>query len=63
MALYKDLKVWEKSMDLVIKIYKILEKFPNFEKYALSDQIRRCVISIPSNIAEGSARNSKKEFV
>ena len=63
MAYYKDLKVWEKSMDMVIEIYKILENFPNFEKFALADQIRRCAISIPSNIAEGSARNSKKEFI
>ena len=58
---YKNLIVWQKSMDLVIEIYDLLNQFPKFEEYALKDQIRRCVVSIPSNLAEGSSRD-KKEF-
>ena len=63
MAKYKELIVWQKAMDMTIFVYKIIETFPKKEMYALSDQIRRCSVSVPSNIAEGSARNSKKEFV
>ena len=58
---YKNLIVWQKSMDLVIEIYELLTKFPKYEEYALKDQIRRCAVSIPSNLAEGSSRE-KKEF-
>ena len=50
-------------MDLVSSIYKITESFPNKEVYGLTNQIRRAAVSIPSNIAEGAARNSKKEFM
>jgi four helix bundle protein len=50
-------------MDLVSNIYKITEFFPNKELYGLTNQIRRAAVSIPSNIAEGAARNSKKEFI
>ena len=50
-------------MDLVSNIYKITESFPNKELYGLTNQIRRAAVSIPSNIAEGAARNSKKEFI
>jgi len=50
-------------MTLVTNVYKLLQYFPKEEKYVLSDQIRRSAISIPSNIAEGSSRNSKKEFI
>ncbi len=60
---HKDLEVWKKSMDLVSNIYKITESFPNKEFYGLTNQIRRAAVSIPSNIAEGAARNSKKEFI
>ncbi|MBD5263471.1 MAG: four helix bundle protein [Bacteroides sp.] len=59
---YKDLRVWQKSMDLVVDIYKLLNHLPQEERYALSDQIRRSAVSIPSNIAEGQARNTAKEF-
>ncbi|MBI5530882.1 MAG: four helix bundle protein [Candidatus Doudnabacteria bacterium] len=59
---YKDLIVWQKSMDLVVDIYKISEKFPKEELYGLTSQIRRCAVSIPSNIAEGNRRGSKKDF-
>jgi len=60
---HKDLEVWKKSIALVKKIYEISSKFPKEEKYSLTDQIRRCAVSIPSNIAEGSARNSDKELI
>lgn len=61
-ANYKDLQVWRKSMDLVVEIYKLVKLLPKEEIYALSDQMRRAAISIPSNIAEGQSRNSTKEF-
>ena len=60
---HKKLDVWRMSMDLVTQVYKVTDKFPKEEKFSLSDQIRRSAISIPSNIAEGAARNTKKEFV
>lgn len=60
---YKDLDVWKKSIDLVSNIYELLPKYPQDEKYALVDQMRRSSISVPSNIAEGQARGSEKEFV
>jgi len=50
-------------MDLVSNIYKITEPFPNKELYGLTNQIRRAAVSVPSNIAEGAARSSKKEFI
>jgi len=59
---YKNLIVWEKSMDLVILIYKLTEVFPKEEMYGIIMQMRRCSVSIPSNIAEGSRRSSKKDF-
>lgn len=58
----KELKIWIKSMELVKKVYLLIPKIPKDEKYGLIDQIKRCAISIPSNIAEGAGRNSKKEF-
>ena len=63
MANYKELKVWQKSMDLVVDIYRTINALPQIEKFALSDQIRRCSVSIPSNIAEGAGRNHTKEFI
>lgn len=60
---HKDLNVWKKSMDLVTSIYKSTRTFPQEELYGLTSQMRRASVSIPSNIAEGAARNSKKEFM
>lgn len=57
---YKDLVVWQRGMALVFNVYEIIASFPSEEKYALGDQMRRAVVSIPSNIAEGYARDSKK---
>lgn len=60
---YRQLKVWQKAMDLATEIYRLVKYLPREETYALSDQMRRAVVSIPSNIAEGNGRNSVKEFV
>jgi len=59
---YKDLNVWQRSMDLAVEIYKLVKLLPREETYALSDQMRRAVISISSNIAEGQQRGSDKAF-
>lgn len=60
---YKDLDVWQKSIELVKEIYILVKYLPKEETYALSDQIRRSAVSIPSNIAEGSGRNGTKEYI
>jgi len=62
MKTHKDLEVWKKSIDLVTIIYELTKDFPKEEMYGLTNQIRRAAVSIPSNIAEGAARQSKKEF-
>ncbi|MEH6765247.1 MAG: four helix bundle protein [Aequorivita antarctica] len=62
MKSHNDLKVYQESMDLVIEIYKITNNFPESEKFGLMSQMRRSAVSIPSNISEGAARESKKEF-
>lgn len=59
---YRDLVAWQKSMDLVEEVYRLTKLLPKEEQFALSDQMRRCAVSIPSNIAEGQARKSVKEF-
>lgn len=60
---YKDLIVWQKSMDFAERVYLVTTKFPQHEIYALSNQLRRAVVSVPSNVAEGSCRRSKAEFI
>jgi four helix bundle protein len=60
---YRDLIIWQKSMDLTKMVYQITYSFPKDEVYGLTSQIRRCAVSIPSNIAEGRGRNSNKEFI
>jgi four helix bundle protein len=60
---YKELIVWQKSMDLCLKIYEVTENFPKEEQYGLSSQLRRAAVSIPSNIAEGRSRGTRKEYV
>lgn len=62
MKTYKDLLVWQKSIDVCLRVYRVSEKFPSSERYNLISQIRRSAVSMPSNIAEGYARRSKKEF-
>lgn len=59
---YKQLKIWQKSIDLLVAVYKATAEFPKEEKYGLTSQMRRSAVSVPSNIAEGAGRNSDKEF-
>ena len=63
MKSHEDLTVYQKALDLVMLVYKISQDFPAEEKYGLVSQIRRSAVSIPSNIAEGAARNTKKDFI
>ena len=58
---YKDLEVWKEAMILVTDVYKLTEDFPQNEIFGLTSQIRRCVVSMPSNIAEGSVKSSDKD--
>lgn len=60
---YRDLIVWQKSINLVVIIYTLTRDFPKEEIYGLSSQLRRAAVSIPSNIAEGRYRGSKKDFI
>lgn len=59
---YKELIVWQKAIDLVVTIYQLTEKFPKEERYGLTSQMRRAAVSIPSNIAEGRRKSTRKEF-
>ena len=59
---YRELIVWQRSMDLVELVYKYTKTFPKEEQYGLTSQFRRAAVSIPSNIAEGQARNGSAEF-
>ncbi|MBT3538730.1 four helix bundle protein [Candidatus Parcubacteria bacterium] len=61
METYKDLIVWQKSINLIKEVYLLTSTFPNEEKFGLVSQMRRCSVSIASNIAEGYARKNKKE--
>ena len=60
---YRDLLVWQKSMDLAQSIYSITARYPPEERFGLTAQMRRAAVSIPSNIAEGSSRNSTGEYL
>ena len=60
---YRDLKVWQRAMDLVEDAYRVSSSFPQHELYGLTSQLRRAAVSIPANIAEGQARRHKNEFV
>jgi len=59
---YKELKIWQKSIELAVTVYQITQNFPKTELFGLTVQMRRSVSSIASNIAEGAGRNSKKDF-
>jgi four helix bundle protein len=59
---YKNLEVWKRSVELATQIYSLTDHYPKEEKYGLVSQIRRCSVSISSNIAEGAGRGSDKEF-
>ena len=60
---YKDLHVWQKGMQLAKQVYLLTNRFPSEEKFGLISQMRRAAVSVPSNIAEGQARNTTGEFV
>lgn len=59
---YRELKVWQKSIDLVVEIYRLTKLFPKEELYGIINQIRRAAVSIPSNIAEGYSRKHRQEY-
>jgi four helix bundle protein len=60
---YKELIVWQRSIELVVAVYELTEQFPKEELYGLTSQMRRAAISIPSNIAEGRFRGTRKDFL
>ncbi len=60
---FRDLIVWQKSMELVVSVYGLTEQFPKSELFGLTQQMRRASVSIPSNIAEGSKRSTQKDFL
>ena len=60
---FEKLNAWQEARKLVVNVYQLLEKFPKTENYALSDQLRRAVLSVPSNIAEGTGRLAIKEQI
>jgi len=60
---HKDLRIWKSAMNIIEEIYKLTGQIPKHELHGLKSQIRRSAVSIPSNIAEGTTRNSKKEFL
>ncbi len=59
---FKNLKVWQKAVDLAVNVYELTKSFPSEERFGITSQMRRSSVSIPSNIAEGTARNSSKSF-
>ena len=59
---HKRLKAWQLAMDIAVDIYRSSEKFPSEERFGLTSQMRRSAVSVPSNLAEGAARQTKKEF-
>jgi len=63
MKTYRELIVWQKSMDLVTSIYQVSKLFPNEENFGLTSQLRRSAISVPSNISEGYGRNSLNDYI
>ena len=59
---FRDLLVWQKAMELTVAVYRITSEFPKAEMYGLTSQMRRCAASIPSNIAEGAGRATRRDF-
>jgi four helix bundle protein len=59
---YKELKIWQKSVDLAVSVYQVTKDFPKEEQYGITTQVRRSAVSIASNIAEGAGRNLNKDF-
>ncbi len=63
MRSHNNLDAWKRSIDFVVAVYRVTDRFPKEEKFGLTSQLRRAAVSIPANIAEGAARKSSKEFV
>ncbi len=59
---YRELKIWQRSMDFAVKVYEVSTDFPKEERYGLTSQLRRSVISVPSNISEGAGRGTNNPF-
>jgi len=59
---YKELEIWKRSINLIVSVYELTKEFPSEEKFGLTNQLKRAVVSVASNIAEGAGRNSNKEF-
>jgi four helix bundle protein len=59
---YRELKIWNRSMDFAVKVYEISSLFPMEEKYGLTSQLRRSVVSVPSNMSEGAGRGTNRQF-
>ena len=59
---YKELKIWQRSMDFVVKVYEITAGFPREERYGLTSQLRSCAVSVTSNISEGAGRGTNRQF-
>lgn len=59
---FKNLQIWKRAVSLATEVYRLTQKFPDEEKYGLTSQLRRCVVSVGSNIAEGAGRNTDKDF-
>lgn len=60
---HKKLDLWNAAMELAVLVYHVTDSFPKEERYGLTDQVRRAIASVPSNIAEGAGRQTKKEFI
>jgi four helix bundle protein len=60
---YQELFVWQRAMDLVVRVYEVTESFPHKEQFGLTNQLRRAAVSIPSNIAEGQGRQTTRDFL
>lgn len=59
---FRDLEVWKRAMELTVSVYRLSQGFPREERYGLTEQLRRCAVSVPSNIAEGQGRLNTREF-
>ena len=59
---YRELKIWSRSMDFAVRVYEVSSLFPKEEKYGLTSQLRRSVVSVPSNISEGAGRGTNRQF-
>ena len=59
---YRELRIWQRSMNFVVRIYEVSAGFPKEERYSLTAQLRSCIVSVPSNISEGAGRGTNKQF-